>query len=131
MTRQGKTTNSKHKENDQKCPLNMNLISNRHNTQNKHSHQVGPEEKVHTKGTENPDPMGHSRYVITQRERPPEHSLTATTAESTRHTEILSVHINDTHMSTYNINVGSTDSKALSNSGTMLSCISEHFYDKV
>ena len=47
------------------------------------------------------------------------------------HEEILSVHIDDTQKSTYNAKVSGTEATALFDSGTTLSCISKHFYDRI
>ena len=51
--------------------------------------------------------------------------------EQKRHEEILSVLIDDTQKSTYNAKVSSMEATALFDSGTMLSCISKHFYDHI
>ena len=45
--------------------------------------------------------------------------------EQKSHEEILSVHIDNTHKSTYTAKVGSTEATALFNSGATLSCISK------
>ena len=56
---------------------------------------------------------------------------TKETDRRTCHEEILSVQINDMQKSMYNAKFGNTEAMALFDSGTMLSCISEQFYDYI
>ena len=57
--------------------------------------------------------------------RPKLSEKTEESQEQKSHEEILSVHIDDTQKSTYTAKVGSTEARALFDSGALLSCISK------
>ena len=63
--------------------------------------------------------------------RPLPMKLTEKPQEQKCHEDILSVQIDNTQKSTYNTKVGITEATALFDSGTMLSCISKRFYDRI
>ena len=63
--------------------------------------------------------------------RPKQSEKTEEPQEQKSHEEILSVHIDGTQKSTYTANVGSTEATALFDSGTLLSCISKRFYNRI
>ena len=63
--------------------------------------------------------------------RPKPSEQTEEPKEQKSHKEILSVHIDDTQKSTYTAKVGNTEATALFDSGTLLSCISKQFYDRI
>ena len=67
-------------DNDQKCRPTMNTMPQKQNPPSKNSHQMVPKEMVHQKDTKQPDPPGHTNQV----EQPPNSSLSAATAESSR-----------------------------------------------
>ena len=81
--------------------------------------------KTKQKSTE--DHQGQPESVT----RPKQPGKTEEPQEQKSHEEILSVHIDDTQKSTYTAKVGSTEATALFNSGTMLSCISKQFYNRI
>ena len=63
--------------------------------------------------------------------RPTPKKPTGEPQEHICHEEILSVQINDTQKSTYNAKVSNTEVTAPFDSGTMLSCISKQFYNRI
>ena len=104
----------------------QNNVKQKQNLPSKNSHQRAPK-MVHQKATSKLNPSCHTNQV----EWPPNPSPSVATAESTGPTEILSIHINDTQMSMYNVSVGRKNTKALFNSRALLSCISKWFCDRI